>query len=218
MLIGCDFSSRPTRRKPIVVARGHPGRGQALCLDALQTFDTLDGFADWLARPLSWVGGFDLPFGLPRELVETLDWPRQWEPCIRPFRGFGPPRCSCPLQGLLRCAAGGRQVRPPRDRSACRLQPVDEMGEPAGGLHAACRCAAAAGCRRSPAGRAVAAGGARQRVALEAYPGLLAREVLGMRSYKSDDRARQTPERLIARKDLVQRWSRAAPAWACACS
>jgi hypothetical protein len=41
------------------------------------------------------------------------------------------------------------------------------------------------------------------RVALEGYPGLLAREILGARSYKSDERARQTPERLIARKDLV---------------
>jgi hypothetical protein len=41
------------------------------------------------------------------------------------------------------------------------------------------------------------------RVALEAYPGLLAREVLGQRSYKSDDKAKQTPERLIARKDLL---------------
>jgi len=41
------------------------------------------------------------------------------------------------------------------------------------------------------------------RVALEAYPGLLAREVLQRRSYKSDDRQRQTSERLIARKDLV---------------
>jgi hypothetical protein len=45
------------------------------------------------------------------------------------------------------------------------------------------------------------------RVALEAYPGLLARELLGpdgqRRSYKSDDRAKQTPERLIARKDLI---------------
>src|SRR5258706_9219476 len=45
--------------------------------------------------------------------------------------------------------------------------------------------------------------GDRERVALEGYPGLLAREVLGSRSYKSDDRARQTPERLIARKDLL---------------
>lgn len=42
-----------------------------------------------------------------------------------------------------------------------------------------------------------------KRVALEGYPGLLAREVLGVRSYKSDERARQTPERLIARKDLL---------------
>jgi hypothetical protein len=40
-------------------------------------------------------------------------------------------------------------------------------------------------------------------VALEAYPGLLARELLGRRSYKSDERARQTPERFIARKDLL---------------
>ncbi len=42
-----------------------------------------------------------------------------------------------------------------------------------------------------------------QRVALEGYPGLLAREVLARRSYKSDDKTRQTPERLIARKDLI---------------
>jgi len=41
------------------------------------------------------------------------------------------------------------------------------------------------------------------RVALEAYPGLLARSVLGSRSYKSDDKAKQTPERFIARKDLA---------------
>jgi hypothetical protein len=42
-----------------------------------------------------------------------------------------------------------------------------------------------------------------RRVALEAYPGLLAREILGRRSYKSDEKGKQTPERLIARKDLV---------------
>jgi hypothetical protein len=42
-----------------------------------------------------------------------------------------------------------------------------------------------------------------QRVALEGYPGLLAREVLGRRSYKSDTVAAQTPERLQARDDLL---------------
>jgi hypothetical protein len=46
-------------------------------------------------------------------------------------------------------------------------------------------------------------GGEPLKIALEGYPGLLAREVLGQRSYKADDKARQTPERLIARKDLI---------------
>ena len=45
------------------------------------------------------------------------------------------------------------------------------------------------------------------RVALEAYPGLLARELLGpggeRRSYKNDAKTKQTPQRLIARKDLI---------------
>ena len=41
------------------------------------------------------------------------------------------------------------------------------------------------------------------RVALEGYPGMVARALIGRRSYKSDTRAQQTTERLIARKDLV---------------
>lgn len=41
------------------------------------------------------------------------------------------------------------------------------------------------------------------RVALEAYPGLWARRVLGSRSYKSDTVAKQTADRFIARKDLL---------------
>jgi hypothetical protein len=43
------------------------------------------------------------------------------------------------------------------------------------------------------------------RIALEGYPGLLARELLGPapRSYKNDAKALQTPERLIARKDIL---------------
>ena len=68
-LLGCDFSSSPNRRKPIVVARGR------LCIDEqfiqlqqLMAFDSLDAWQQWLASAEHgpWVGGFDLPFGLPR--------------------------------------------------------------------------------------------------------------------------------------------------------
>jgi hypothetical protein len=50
---------------------------------------------------------------------------------------------------------------------------------------------------------AVGFAGDARRVALEGYPGLLARELVGRRSYKSDEAAKHTPERLIARKDIV---------------
>jgi hypothetical protein len=42
------------------------------------------------------------------------------------------------------------------------------------------------------------------RVALEAYPGLLARQLIGRQSYKSDDRARQTAERRKARQQMLE--------------
>jgi len=46
-------------------------------------------------------------------------------------------------------------------------------------------------------------GASETQVAVEAYPGLLAREVLGRRSYKSDDSKKQTVDLLIARRDLI---------------
>ena len=87
-VIGIDFSSRPSRRKPIVLARGTL-RGAVLRLDGLQRFDTLESFGQWLALPGAWVGGFDLPFGLPRELVQTLGWPTDWAASIAHYSALG---------------------------------------------------------------------------------------------------------------------------------
>ena len=52
----------------------------------MERFETLVSFAAWLNSPRPWVGGFDLPFGLPRELVETLGWPTDWAACMAPLR------------------------------------------------------------------------------------------------------------------------------------
>ncbi|WP_393939090.1 DUF429 domain-containing protein [Piscinibacter sakaiensis] len=147
-----------------------------------------------------WVGGFDLPFGLPRELVEQLGWPTDWPALIRHY------------------AALERPVIRDTFAAFCAARPV-------GGKFAHRRCDGPAGSSPSmkwvnpPVAYMLHAGvprlldagvdlpglhpGDPARVALEAYPGLLARELLGARSYKSDEAAKQTPERLIARKDLV---------------
>ena len=70
-LLGCDFSSSPSMRKSIVLAWG-AWRDKRLVLEGLQACTSLVAFEQALHTPGPWVGGFDLPFGLPRELVTTL--------------------------------------------------------------------------------------------------------------------------------------------------
>ena len=79
--MGCDFSSSPSKRKPIVLAIGQRREG-VITLDRLEKLPTLEAFSHWVAQPGDWVGGFDFPFGLPRELVEHLGWPVQWAACM----------------------------------------------------------------------------------------------------------------------------------------
>jgi len=71
-LLGCDFSSAPTVRKPIVVAQGGLV-GDTVVLHKLHDFATLDSWGAWLARMPDWIGGFDFPFGLPRALRIFVD-------------------------------------------------------------------------------------------------------------------------------------------------
>ena len=68
-LWGVDFSSAPTPRKPIVLARGHRV-GAVLRLQRCQLLARLSDFEAELAEPGNWLGAFDFPFGLPRAFVE----------------------------------------------------------------------------------------------------------------------------------------------------
>ncbi|MBA2673679.1 DUF429 domain-containing protein [Ramlibacter sp.] len=198
-LVGCDFSSAPTRRKPIVLAFGTLV-GARVVLQRLERLPTLQAFGDWLAAPGDWIGGFDFPFGLPRELVENLGWPLQWRDCMRHYAGLT--RAQIRDTFAAYCDArpvGGKFAHRRFDKLAGSSPSMKWVNPPvAYMLHAAVPLLLEAGVD-IPGLHA----GDPRRVALEAYPGLLARELLGARSYKSDDKARQTPERLIARKDLL---------------
>ena len=199
LLLGVDFSSSPSRRKPIVMARGERS-GARVRLHALETFETLDALGAWLAAPGHWVGGFDLPFGLPRELVAQLGWPLAWAACMQHYRQLTRAQIRDTFAAF--CAArpvGGKFAHRATDGPAGSSPSMKWVNPPvAWMLHAGVPLLLDAGAHL-PGLHA----GDPARVALEAYPGLLAREVLQRRSYKSDDRAQQTPERLMARKDLV---------------
>jgi hypothetical protein len=198
-LLGCDFTSAPTRRKPIVLAVGRSDRGRVV-LDAIERFESLDAWGERLRAPGPWVGGFDLPFGLPRELVVALGWPEDWRACMAHYAAL--PRAAIREAFAAFCnarPAGGKFAHRATDGPAGSSPSMKWVNPPvAFMMHAGVPRLIAAGAHLPGL-----LAGDPQRVALEAYPGLLARSVLGSVSYKSDDRARHTDERLIARKTLI---------------
>ncbi|MDO8457623.1 MAG: DUF429 domain-containing protein [Burkholderiaceae bacterium] len=211
-LVGCDFSSSPTHKKPIVLAIGSLSNG-CLLLSKLEQFSALDGFSAWLTRNTDWLGAFDLPFGLPRELVEHLGWPGTWPACMTHYASLSRQEIRSSFKTFCDARpAGGKFAHRATDKPAGSSPSMKWINPPvAYMLHAGAPRLLAAGVHLpglyagDPLDVRVDATGLMvpRRVALEGYPGLLAREVLGSRSYKSDDKAKQTPERLIARKDLI---------------
>jgi hypothetical protein len=200
VLWGCDFSSSPSRRKPVVLACGEL-RGAVVVLQSIETLPTLDAFSAALHRPGPWVGAFDLPFGLPRELVAALGWPMPWQACMSHYAALS--RDDIRERFAAFCAArapGHKLAHRATDGPAGSSPSMKWVNPPvAFMLHAGVPRLLEAGvslpglCPGDP-----------RRVALEAYPGLLAREVLARRSYKADDVARQTPERWLARRELLE--------------
>jgi Protein of unknown function (DUF429) len=200
-LIGVDFSSRPSRGKAIVVALG-VRRRDTVRLRGLQRHESLRSFGSWLAQPGAWLGGFDLPFGLPRELVEQLGWPTDWLSCMRHYAAL--PRSEIRDTFAAFCAArpaGAKFAHRACDRPAGSSPSMKWVNPPvAYMLHAGVPLLLAAGVSLP----AHCIRGDMARTALEAYPGLLARELVGAHSYKSDDSAKHTPERWLARAAIFE--------------
>jgi hypothetical protein len=200
-IYGVDFTCAPRKAKPITVACGHlDDRGLSIAaIERLQTFAEFDAF---LARPGPWLGGFDFPFSLPHELVRDLGWPDEWPALVA--------HCACMTRAQLRAALDAyRNSRLPGKKYAHRAtdypagssSPMKLVNPPVALMfHEGARRLAAADVH-IPALRPHDS----TRVALEAYPGLLARKQLGIRdSYKSDTRSEHTPARNAARRKIVR--------------
>ena len=198
-LVGVDFSSAPSRRKPVMLAWGQR-RGPRVSLLRLQACaqhtETLQALRDEPA----WVGGFDLPFGLPRELVEQLGWPTDWAACMDHYCRLSRAEIRETFAAFTAArAAGSKFAHRACDTPAGSSPSMKWVNPPvAYMMHAGVPLL-----RAVPASLPGLHERSLPRVALEAYPGLLARELIGKRSYKSDELAKQTPDRLIARKDLI---------------
>ena len=200
LLAGIDFSCNPSQRKPVTVALGHLG-GAVLKLERLENFSTLDALSTWLATPGPWFAAFDFPFGLPQGFVEANALGATCEEVIHKVRA----RCATRMQwrsfidtwGNTQ-PAGQRLLHRRTDTALQGLSstsPLQTRYVPVGFMY------------YEGVARLIDAGvtlpqmhaGDPARVAVEGYPGLLAHELIGRRSYKNKDE----PDRLIARKEMM---------------
>ncbi|WP_341678950.1 DUF429 domain-containing protein [Niveibacterium sp. SC-1] len=198
LIHGVDFTSAPPARKPITLATGRV-EGTRFRLEVLEALADFPSFEAFLRRPGPWIAGFDFPFGLPRAGVESLGWPTDWTAMVR--------HCATMARADFRAAldadriarpTGSRYPHRATDHAARSHSSMKLVNPPVGLMFLA------------GAPRLLDAGvhlpgllaGDPQRIALEAYPGFLAR-TLCPRSYKSDERRKQTPERRAARVEIL---------------
>jgi hypothetical protein len=197
-IYGVDFTSAPRKAKPITVAHGTL-RGRALTLGAIETLNDFEGFERLLARPGPWIGGFDFPFGLPREMVRDLTWPREWRELVAFCAALPRAEWRAILDRYRASRPAGRKyAHRATDIPAGSSSPMKLVNPPVALMfHEGAPRLAAAGVHLPGL-----AEGDRARVALEAYPGLLARSITRS-SYKNDTPSKQSPARAAARTAIV---------------
>lgn len=198
IVLGIDFTSAPTAKKPITAARSVLD-GRTLRLERVDRLESFDAFERLLAEPGPWVMGLDFPFAQSRRFVEDQGWPLDWRAYVRAVEAMG-------AQGFFELVkayeaarpAGAKQPRRAVDRLAGGQPPQKVQWQPVGLMFA------------QGAPRLLASGvhvpllaeTGDARVALEVYPGVLARALVGRRSYKAE--TADDPARRAAREALVE--------------
>ena len=198
---GIDFTSRPKRSKPITCLECVLEEGNLLQAGRLSEWPCFKEFEAALLKPGPWIAGIDLPFGQSRTFIENIDWPKTWLGYVDHVRRLG-------REGFRAALDKYKMHRPKGDKEHRRATDV------------AARSSSPQKLNRPPVGLMFFEGAPRLRdagvtipglqhgdpgrIVVEAYPGVLARKLIGPRSYKHDTKKKQTEERKTARQDLMR--------------
>jgi hypothetical protein len=197
-IYGLDFTSAPGRRKPLIVL-GCTLEGDSLRVEDSETLTDFGGFEAFLHRRGPWVCGMDFPFGQPRSLIAALGWPESWEVYVGEV-------CMLQKEEFVDKIRADMALRPAGCKWRYRLAdsrsgsssammlfrvPVGKM------FYQGAPRLLASGVRIEPCRR-----NGDERVAVEAYPAVVARRFLGRTAYKRDG-VPDTPERRSARETLL---------------
>jgi hypothetical protein len=198
---GIDFTSRPRRGKPITCL-GCVLDGDRLEAEKLIEWQDFEAFEAALRAPGPWIAGIDFPFGQCRTLIENIGWPITWAGYVEHVKTLGRKGFREALDSYrAKRPAGDKEHRRIADIAAGSISPQKLYGTPVGLMFFE------GAPRLREAGVTIPGlqSGDPGRIVIEAYPGILARSIIGRRSYKQDTKARQTAEQHAARKDLLRK-------------
>ncbi len=204
-LIGVDFSSSPSRKKPIAVASGLLNHSQ-LCLQHIEKLNRFDQFENLLKQTTPFLMAIDMPFGLSRQLVDGLNWPGSNNYKLSAWTDLVNFYCQQDKEFLRATFKAWCDARPAGQKFAHRV-----CDKPAGASPSMKWVnPPVAWMLKEGAFRLLAAGvfvpgmhaGDPQRVAVEAYPGYLVKRIIGRQSYKTDS-SQDSADRKMARSELL---------------
>jgi Protein of unknown function (DUF429) len=198
-IYGLDFTSAPSHRKPLIVL-GCTLEGDILRVEDSETLTDFDGFEEFLQRQGPWVCGMDFPFGQPRSLVAALGWPESWEGYVGEVGTLPKEEFEDKIRADMAMRPAGSKWRYRlADRRSGSSSAMMLFRVPVGKMfYQGAPRLLASGVRIEPCRR-----NGDERVAVEAYPAVVARCFLGRAAYKRDG-IPDTPERRSARETLLR--------------
>jgi hypothetical protein len=198
-IYGLDFTSAPGRRKPLI-ALGCTLQGETLHVEDSEEMTDFAGFEKFLGKPGPWICGMDFPFGQPRSLVLALGWPEGWEGYVGEVARLGKEEFENAIRSdMARRPAGSKYRYRLADRRSGSSSAMMLFRVPVGKMfYKGAPRLLASGISVEPCRRTQDA-----RVAVEAYPAVVARRFLARASYKNDERRKQTTAHRDARERLV---------------
>ena len=198
-IYGVDFTSAPSPRKPIT-AISATFEQRLLLVEDYRLLVDFAAFEAFLRQAPPWLAACDFPFGLPRVLLTNLAWPIEWSAYTHLVARLGKSAFEQTLTNYrLARLAGDKQHLRATDKLAGACSPMMLYRVPVAKMF----FQGATRLLESGVSVPPLRPSADRRVVLEGYPALVARTFIGRQSYKSDERARQTPERWLARQRLL---------------
>ena len=200
-IFGIDFTSAPGKRKPITIADCDLDR-RTLRVNQMRLALDFEAFEAQLATRGPSVAGFDFPFGLPSEFLQAAQLPTAWCDYVATIARGGREKFEFAVQGFI--ASQPELSKHPRrmtDQKADSASPLNIVNPPVGKMFfAGAPRLLSAGINVQPC-----CPNKDRRIALEAYPALAARALVGGQtlSYKSNSRANDTENKAAARRTIV---------------